>query len=414
MTRMVKAVVESVRRNIASGLYKPGTFVPSETELAVELEVSRGTIRKALEYLVEAGDIARRPHSRPVVPTQVTPRISQSEPGRSEIHVWVSSPIGEEPSLYFLKGLSGGFSGSRFRIVVREPSRAIQEVVQREERAFFSEVISSREAAGAIVIREPHADNLDLVLQVQAMGKHIVFVDSAPPTAAVADHVGTANSFAARTAVEHLIGQGHQDIAFLVDTLVPSPTRDRAAGYSRAMDQAGLSEFKMIICAEELPPSAEANHALAGSFTAYLKHGPFFSEVAWRLAKELLVSPKMPTALFVAYDILAYWICAYLEAAGVRIPQDIAVVGFDNLARWQPGADNLLTSASQDFVGFGLHAANLIMDRIEGTIPPAPRTVLLDAPLVIRGSSSQEKILPAFQTSRASAGLNPDDLMKHS
>lgn len=409
MTRMVKAVVDSVRRKIAIGLYRPGAYVPSENELAKELQVSRGTVRKALDILTDAGDIDRRPHSRPTIPFAAS-RTVRPKPAGKEVHVWVNHPIGDEPSLFFLKGLSRGFSGSAYRIVVREPSRTAQEVIEREETAFFKEVINNPEAVGAVVMREPYAQNVDLIVQMQNMGKHIVFVDSAPPEGVTADHVGTANLYAARTAVEYLIGQGHQRIAFLVDTLVPSANRERAAGYRRAMAQAGLEEYENVICAAELPPSAEANNSLAGRFTSLLKQGSYYSDIAWRLAKEVLVANETPTAIFVAYDILAYWVAAYLEGSGLRIPDNIAIVGFDNLGRWESYSENLLTTASQDFMGFGHHAANLIIDRIEGIGGSNCRSIQIDAPLVVRASTLQDGPIPAHKGHRATdEGLTTAD-----
>jgi len=103
---------------------------------------------------------------------------------------------------------------------------------------------------------------------------------------------------------------------------------------------------------------------------------------------EVLTIDPLPTALFVTYDVLAFWIWALLEGMGIQVPEQMSIVGFDWRAQWDKAVADELTTASQDFEGFGSHAVELLIDRISGQSPPTPRHILLDAPLIIRSSTA--------------------------
>ena len=105
-------------------------------------------------------------------------------------------------------------------------------------------------------------------------------------------------------------------------------------------------------------------------------------EAGARVAQRLLDS-GLPDAVFAANDDIALGLCHELLAAGVRIHDDVAVVGFDDipLARW---ATPSLSSVTQDFDALGRAALSLSDELMEGG---APRKVTLTPQLVIRDSS---------------------------
>lgn len=136
------------------------------------------------------------------------------------------------------------------------------------------------------------------------------------------------------------------------------------------------------------PGSEGVIDPLGGVYAPVLGPSRFYADLAHQLVDQILAIDPLPTALFVAYDVLAFWICANLEGRGIRIPQDMSVVGFDYRARYEPSLVDFLDTASQDFEGFGRHAVSLLLDRLNGDAPPGPRHVLLEAPLVTRSSTS--------------------------
>jgi DNA-binding LacI/PurR family transcriptional regulator len=390
LSQTVHSAVEAIRQQIRSGNYSSGSVLPAELGLAADLGVSRGTIRRAIDVLVAEGDLTRRPHSRPVI----APRAAPAELGR-DVYVWVSRPIADEQALVFLKEISKALSGTRYRMVVREPSRFVGTIVKSDERHFLEDLLSNDDLAGAIIERDPFAENADVMEHLVRNGRHLVCVDAPPPPSVLCDFVGTTNVASARACVEHLLDLGHSRIACLSDSDVPPTTKDRINGYWRAMRHAGVEGLGRSIVATDLKPRPHAEVVLAGPYARVIKKSNYFSDIAFRAVHEILAMDPRPTALFVCHDVMAFWICACLEGMGFQIPGDFSVVGFDWLAKWDKGTPDVLTTAGQDFDGFGRHAANLVLDRLTGELPPVPRHVLLDAPLVVRTSTASDLRLPS-------------------
>jgi len=279
-------------------------------------------------------------------------------------------------------------------MVVREPSQYVGSVVKADERRFLDDLLSNRNSAGAILWREPFAHNEDLVDRLIHQGKPLVFVDSRAPANLPADHVGTANVKSARRCVEHLLGLGHQRIVCVTDSEIPLPLVDRIRGYWRAMSSAGLSDIGETIVADQIEDDSLPSEPLAGAFARTLESSSFYYNLAHKVVGRLLNMSPMPTALFITYDVLAFWVCAVLEGCGIQIPEQVSVVGFDWRAHWSNLATDSLTTACQDFEGFGSHSAELLLDRLAGNASASQRHVLLDAPLVVRSSTSMPGLAP--------------------
>jgi DNA-binding LacI/PurR family transcriptional regulator len=98
--------------------------------------------------------------------------------------------------------------------------------------------------------------------------------------------------------------------------------------------------------------------------------------------------PKPPTALFTSNDFIAYEFINYVEARGMRIPEDLSVIGHGNIDRYS--AREFLTSVDQPFELVGKSAAKLLLKRIEnhGLSPQGNQHIVLPAPLIIRSSTS--------------------------
>jgi DNA-binding LacI/PurR family transcriptional regulator len=132
-----------------------------------------------------------------------------------------------------------------------------------------------------------------------------------PPPGVVS--VGAANWQGGVTATEHLLSLGHERIAVIGGYRRTICSRTRVAGYRSALTAAGVRHHP-----------------------EYLRHGDFDETVARRRTLELLDLPEPPTAVFVCSDKMALGVYAALALRGLRVPDDISVVGFDDLpeARW--------------------------------------------------------------------------------
>ena len=100
---------------------------------------------------------------------------------------------------------------------------------------------------------------------------------------------------------------------------------------------------------------------------------------------------KKPDAVFAASDTMAIGAMHAIREAGLRIPEDIAIVGFDDLPI-SSYSDVALTTVRQPVVSFGIKAVELLVDLIEHGIEPT-RRVIVDTELMVRGTcgASQRK-----------------------
>jgi LacI family repressor for deo operon, udp, cdd, tsx, nupC, and nupG len=168
---------------------------------------------------------------------------------------------------------------------------------------------------------------------------------------------------AARTAVQHLLSLGHSRIALIGgDTDDPmrfTPPHHRGTGYRQALRAQGV----------EPDPSLE----VLGYFTV---------EGGEAAMQQLLAHPNRPTAVFAESDEMAYGAIRAIRRSGLKVPQDIAVIGFDDHAT----ADLLDLSTVRQPVGQqGAILAQELLDCLAGTGEPSD--LVLETELVVRGST---------------------------
>jgi LacI family transcriptional regulator len=289
-------------------------------------------------------------------------------------------------------------------MLVREPRRFTGQTVKSDERHFLSDHLADPDFPGAIIWRNAFGHNEDLMRRLGETGKPIVYVDTPPPANVRGDYVGSANALAARTCVEHLLGLGHTRIVFVADTLVPETVQDRVRGYRRAMKTGGVEDLSLVIeaCEEEAP--SPHHPSLAGPYARSVPAGSYFCDLAERALRRILSMDPMPTAIFACHDVLASGIHALLCGSGIRVPEEISLIGFDWIADTERSFPDDLTTAAQAFEGFGTHAANLILDRASGEMSPDSRHVMLDAPLIERSSTAPRLSMPVFESARPFQG----------
>ncbi len=198
--------------------------------------------------------------------------------------------------------------------------------------------------------------------QLQQLRLPIVYLDRAPDFEA--DTIVADNLRSAQEAVRHLLMLGHRQIGVVAADLAVTVHRDRLEGYRRALLDAGVTPSPAL--------EARAQPTLADGYAATV---------------QLLSRPDRPTALFVTSNRLTMGTMAAIEAHGLRCPQDISVVGFDNY-EWHDVYHPRMTTVSQPTYLMGARAAELLIRRIAGTQTGPPQRMLLKCELVIRESTS--------------------------
>ncbi len=223
----------------------------------------------------------------------------------------------------------------------------------------YSDLLRSQGADG-LIVSGPRIDDEELASLVTD-GFPIILQGSLPSVAAPS--VDVDNRAGARAAVDHLVGLGHRRIGCITNApLAYTAAADRVAGYRDALDAAGIAQ--------------DDNLVVAGEFDAASGHAAM---------RSLLAQAPDVTALFVASDVVAFGALRALREAGLRVPRDISVVGFDDipLARH---FDPPLTTIRLPANALGAAAGRALVDRLAGR-PTAERT-LLPTELVVRESTA--------------------------
>jgi LacI family transcriptional regulator len=162
--------------------------------------------------------------------------------------------------------------------------------------------------------------------------------------------------------VDHLIQAGHRVIACLTNApLAYTAATERLAGYHSALAAAGIESDPRLVT--------------EGSFDAASGH----------IAMAALLERVVPTAVFVASDVVAFGVLRALRDARLRVPEDISVVGFDDIALAEH-FDPPLTTVRLPAHALGAAAGRALMDRVAGR--PVERRTLLPTQLIVRDSTA--------------------------
>ncbi|MDB5084782.1 MAG: LacI family transcriptional regulator [Bacilli bacterium] len=162
--------------------------------------------------------------------------------------------------------------------------------------------------------------------------------------------------------MEHLIAQGHRRIAYLSGSKHISTSRLRLQGYTEVLAKHGLQVDPSLV--------VETNYKLSGGQEA---------------VQHLLQLTNLPTAIFAANNFLAVGAIKELREHGLRVPDDLSVVCFDDLDLLSD-LNPFLTVAAQPSYDFGVKAVELLIDRIGGSATDH-RQIVLPPQLIIRRSS---------------------------
>lgn len=170
------------------------------------------------------------------------------------------------------------------------------------------------------------------------------------------------NRQAAATMTRHLLEHGHQRIALIKGPQASPLTQERLAGYQDALKQANI----------EFDP-------------ALLFDGDFTLHAGYEAARQILAHPQRPTAVFCENDETAIGAMQAIKEAGLKIPEDISIAGFDDIS-FAAFCDPPLTTIAQPAEEFGQTAVNLLVDVLTGKISKAPK-VIMPFELIIRHST---------------------------
>ena len=342
-------VAEDLRSQFGKPGYEYGQFLPSEHVLSESYRLSRGTIRKALNILAEDGLISRQPGRG----TLIVPPAPKNIEKRTDIAVvWsIMEWVNFNTLSIIERHLSGVGCNILFSTTQHNPA------LERETLDRFKHT----KPDGLILYSTGSSKNDDLLIELSEMGIPIVLLGSfTQKSAEKLSWVASENINSSYQLVRHLIELKHKRIAYVslssVDT-VAQDALERRKGYEHAISDAGLQPMVLIEDKVNLQ-----------NYDKIIFADKLFD----------FIEIYQPTAIFFKNDATAYRFAQYFYDWGIRIPDDMSIVGFDGLKMEFGFAPFELTTVQQDFGLIGKETADILLRLMDN---PAQRPMQVRVPV---------------------------------
>jgi len=220
----------------------------------------------------------------------------------------------------------------------------------------------------ATLLIQQRVDGVILASTTRASGVPRRLADTGIPVVMVSRHVDCAvcdyvvvdNLRGGYLVTRHLIELGHRRIAFVRGTPNASTSLDRESGYRQALDEYGVKYDEALV--------GQGNYTYQGAYVA---------------TGQLLNVEPPPTAIACANDLMAIAVIDAVIDSGLRVPEDVAVTGYDDIA-WAGSRSLALTSVKASMDVMAQEAVTMLLQRIQGSISGPPRRVILRPKLVVR------------------------------
>jgi len=236
------------------------------------------------------------------------------------------------------------------------------ESVSKEK--MYLQMLLEKRVDGILLV--PALSGLDSVALIKKQGTPIVVLDRRLPEL-MTDVVRCDSEGGAYELTRLLLSLGHREIAILNGPKDVSTSEDRLAGYRRALTEAGI------------PTNSKHEY-----------YGAFNQESGFEMTRKVLAEAQKPTALFAANNFIAFGALKALQELELRVPEDITVVGFDDL----PSAlvtFPFLTVAAQPAYEMGRRAIEILLKKLDEGPSDQYQEVVLPAEIVIRQSSGKQR-----------------------
>lgn len=371
------------RERILDGRLQAGARLPADGELAAQYQISRDTVRQALALLVNEGLIERVQGRGTFVsqpPSNASPVTYLKQ---KQIGLVLNRTLRTQVNMNLLVGVEQAAKSHGYSVSFTYAEG------NQEQQARDVARLRANHVSGMIIYPTGDSTYDASIQQLQADHVPFVLIDRYFPDLAI-DYVGIDNVGGSYRATEHLLILGHRRIGFIFsyeETLQTTSVYERWQGYCKALQKYGVPYDETLVVpdlnpcyqAAELPiDSAPYDEAPVVPDFRQLQEGTHAGLV------EFLQRPDRPGAIFAVNDYVALDVMQAAKAIHLRIPEDLAVVGFDDM-EFAAHVNPPLTTVMQPFIDIGLRAGALLISRIEGILG-APKHIELPTNLIIRES----------------------------
>lgn len=329
-----QSLVNYILEQKEAGRLVPGEKLPSENELTEQFQISRQTVRKALSVLEEEG-IVRRVKGSGTYLHSGNGGISEGKNSIALVTTYVDSYIFPKT----IQGIESALFESGYSVQISFTNNTLE-----REKSILQDILGRDDIAGVIVEGTKSGlpnPNIPLYRQLMAKRVPVLFINTYYPELDV-PHVSLNDVTVAQKAVNYLIGKGHKDIGAILK-LDDGQGRLRYLGYLSAMEAAGypVTDSRMVwIDTDESKQLAYCTDKILNRVEAC-------------------------SALFCYNDLIAFQLIKILTAKGIRVPEDVSVIGIDD-SDLALHSEVPITSLPHPKEKLGIKAAEILLQMIKG------------------------------------------------
>lgn len=335
-------IKEDIKKKIEKEIFKEGDRIPSFVNLSKKYKVSVMTIRQAISELVKEGYIETKGSKG----TYVKIRKNDSKLIATIFQTNIKNPfVGE-----IYSGIEKVLSIENYHILflntdgnIEKETRYLKEILGRKvDGVIISPAISDFDSPSVYLFEEFKKKNIPVVfIDIKIEGLDF-------------DYVETDNFSAGYCATKYLIEKGHKKIGIILGVNV-NTVRERYAGYLKALKDYNI-EFNPLYVKRHTNQS-------------------FYEETGYICGLELLNLKEPPTAIFCTSDAMALGLYKVCYKMGLKIPEDVSIMGFDNLS-YTEYLTPALTTVNQEKEKMGEEVTKLLLSRIKGDKSPKKEIIL--------------------------------------
>ncbi|QJD87077.1 GntR family transcriptional regulator [Cohnella herbarum] len=347
---------EEILSWIAGGRYRPGDKLPSENELAEQFSLSRQTVRQSIGELVAEGWLTREQGKGTYVSRQSAERRSAS--GNRTVGV-ITTSISDYIFPSIVRGIESALKDKGYRLLLSSTDH------RKDRERECLEMMLSHSVCALIVEPTKSAEgnpNFDNYLAIEDHGIPVLMINESYPDLEFPS-VRMDDDAGGLMAADYVLKLGHR----------------RIAGFFKTDDLQGVRRMKGFIraCREYQLPSD------GNSIVRYSTENK--DELPQRMLRELLLSDQPPTAIVCYNDQLAVSLLDTIRDLGLRIPEDLSMIGYDD-SFLATATETKLTTIEHPKSGLGELAANVLIAQLEQGNAPSSKEMLHPPKLIVRQS----------------------------
>ncbi|GGE26198.1 DNA-binding transcriptional regulator CytR [Pullulanibacillus camelliae] len=323
------------------------------SDVAKYANVSTATVSRALQHPESVKEETRQKVLAAITALNYTPNVLARQLRRMETKTILVVVPNIENNVFsqLLSGIDAVANQKGYKVLLGNINHKVDKIYD------YLDHFRQRQIDGMIMLISDLSDHIlqDLANELPLVITPDSSDDAIVPTVVV-DNVGSS-----QRATEHLISLGHRRLAHIAGPLHLSSSKSRLEGYRQALHENGI----------------RFDHEL-------VKAGDFTIQAGFKQMEQLLLMEVPPTAVFCASDEIAMGAIKRIKQHGLKVPEDIAIVGFDNV-KFSSIFEPALTTMAQPLEEMGRQSMKVLIDRMNGKTL-SKNHFIYSADLIIRES----------------------------